>query len=210
MTTRTIIISDVDGTLVRGSLVLNHAVKLHEMGVIDLGPLPALWRADMKNEDLIKRLAEAYRTAIVGKTAKELYVDTFIADLVADPKNFYSSLQRLVELKEAGAEVVLISGSPNFLVERFGKHFGFSAAASKYRRDRSRRFTGECRGMFTGDAKKRYISRMKLADYGHVMAFGDTESDAPLFAVAHHSVLVDPNGATHATLAELVHEIILD
>lgn len=209
-TARKLVVSDVDGTLVRGSLVLNHAVNLHREGHIDLGELPDQWEADKKNEVLISALADAYRTAITGKSLKDLDVPNFVRGLIADDKNFYSALNRLVELHKDGADVILISGSPNYLVNRFGKSFGFKSVASKYHRDRTQRLNGKVTGMFTAGAKQAYIDALDVSEYDEIYAFGDTASDAPLFSVAHHSVLVDPSKETFKNFGKTVQEVILD
>ena len=57
--TKRIILSDVDGTILRGSLVLDHACSLHERGLVDLGEHPAKYQADQKDEANIVALADA-------------------------------------------------------------------------------------------------------------------------------------------------------
>lgn len=207
---RKLVVSDVDGTLVRGSLVLNHAVNLHREGHIDLGELPDQWEADKKNEVLISALAQAYRDAIVGKGMKDLAVNDFVRKLVSDDKNFYSSLERLVKLKEDGADVILISGSPQYLVGRFGRTYGFKSMASRYHRDKGQKINGRVTGMFTADAKAAYLRTLDVSSYDEILAFGDTQSDAPLFAVADRSVLVDPSAETLEVFKSSVHEVLTD
>ena len=58
------ILTDLDGTLLKGSLVLGHAIYLHNKKVIDLGDLPNAWNSDKKNESLIYELAISYQNAI--------------------------------------------------------------------------------------------------------------------------------------------------
>lgn len=210
MIKKKIVVSDVDGTIVRRSLVLNHATKLHEEGIIDFGELPSQWQADPKNEGLITQLAERYRDSLTGLTLDALGVDAYIQDVVIDPQNFYSTLARLLELRKSGAQVLLISGSPSFLVERFAAHFGFQGIGSEYVMDEFGRFTGECVGMFSSKAKEASLKSLGLEKYDKVLAFGDTESDRPLFNNAHYSVLVEPTKATHEALATVVNEVIYD
>lgn len=202
-------VSDVDGTLVKGSLVLGHAVSLHREGVLNLGSLPDQWMESQKDEKVISALAEAYRKSIVGFTAKDLGVDEYVSNLVKNSENFYSTLDRLRTLQSGGSEVLLISGSPAFLVERFGQHYGFDSVGSDYLTDNQNRFTGECRGMFSGDAKREYLSGLDLSKFAEIFAFGDTQSDAPLFESASYSVLVEPSVETHRALGHTVDEIVL-
>lgn len=202
-----IVLSDVDGTLIRGSLVLDHAVWLHGKKIINLGKIPALWLANQKNEVLIMQLAEAYRDAINGILLKDLRVAEYMEEIMSTEQKFYSALERLKIAHAAGEKVILISGSPQFLVGHFARKFGFMAIGSTYHRDRSQRLNGRVTGMFTADAKERAISKLGLHAYSRITAYGDTGSDLPLLAAAHHAVLVDPSPETLA-LFKRVDEIL--
>lgn len=202
-----IVLSDVDGTLVRGSLVLDHAVWLHAKGVINLGTLPKRWLANQKNEKLIGELAEAYRDSINGMPLRELRVPEYMAEVLKTEKKFYSALDRLKAAHAAGETVILISGSPQFLVGYFARKFGFTAIGSVYHRSRSQILNGRVTGMFTADAKKQAIAKLGLESYALVTAYGDTSSDMPLLEAAHYAVLVDPSPETLA-LYKRVDEIL--
>jgi len=205
-----IALSDVDGTIVRGSLVLDHACSIHEQGIVDLGDLPEIWKADQKNEEKIVALAEAYREALVGKRQSELGISKFLDRLFADDSKFYSTLEKLKELQSDGAEVHLISGSPSFLVGPFARRLKMRHAGSLYNRTRPGHFTGKVRLMAIGSAKRDYVTSLGVGRFGEVYAFGDTASDAPLFEVAHHSTLVDPSKHTETMLAGKVQTIVRD
>lgn len=205
-----IAVSDVDGTIVRGSLVLSHAAKLHESGAIDLGDRVSKWINDPKNEENIAPLAESYRESILGMSRDDLLIDEYIDTVVSNKMNFYSVLQRLVDFQSDGGEVVLISGSPSYLVEPFADNFGFKGVGSDYVFGPNGKLTGECIGMFSGEAKRDYLKLLGLDKYSEIFAYGDTQSDRPLFENAHYSVLVEPTEETHTALSEMVHEIILD
>lgn len=205
-----VVLSDVDGTVIRGSLVLQHAISLHDSGIINLGDLPAIWRSEMKNENNITNLAVAYQQAITGMHLADLNVDGFVDSICSNSANFYSSLPRLIAMRQAGAEVILVSGSPDFLVGNFGKRFGFGFAASKYITDAEGKLTGGIEGMFSAPAKRAFVSSMNLAGYRDIFAFGDTSSDVPLFEAASYSVLVDPNEETRLSLGATVNEIVMN
>lgn len=205
-----IALSDVDGTIVRGSLVLDHACSIHKQGIIDLGDLPEIWKNDQKSEEKIVALAEAYREALVGKRQSELGVSKFLDALFADQSKFYSTLDKLKVLKAQGADIHLISGSPSFLVGPFARRLGMHHAGSLYSRTRPGLFTGKVRLMAIGSAKRDYVASLNVNNYSEVYAFGDTSSDAPLFDVAHHSTLVDPSEHTETLFAGKVTSIIRD
>ena len=205
-----IALSDVDGTIVKGSLVLNHACWLHREQVINLGDLPGKWLRNQKNERIIQDLAEEYREAIIGKTEQDIMVDEYVDSVVSNPSRFYSTLYRLRLMRKRGTRVVLISGSPSFLVSRLGDRFQFDTVATTYLKDTRGRFTGEYEGMFTSAAKKAYLKRLNLERYSSVIAFGDTRSDVPLLERAHWRILVDPNADTHQAVGHMVNEIVHD
>lgn len=205
-----IALSDVDGTIVRGSLVLDHACSIHKQGLVDLGEHPEAWEEDQKNEAKIVALAEAYKNALIGMRQSELGVPKYLDTLFSDEAKFYSTLERLKELQAEGAEIHLISGSPSFLVGPFARRLGMHHAGSLYSRTRPGHFTGKVRLMAVGGAKRDYVASLHVDRYDEVHAFGDTSSDAPLFEVAHHSTLVDPSEHTESFFAGKVHSIIRD
>lgn len=202
-----IVLSDVDGTIVKGSLVLDHACSIHGQGIVDLGDLPDAWRENQKDETRIVALAEKYKEEITGLKQSELGVSKFLDNLFSDDEKFYSSLEQIKELRDNGAEVHLISGSPNFLLRPFAKRLGMNAAGSHYSRRRTGHFTGEVKLMALSDAKRNYVYSLDIKD-SEVYAFGDTASDSPLFEVAHHSTLVDPSAETEKHFQGKVHSII--
>lgn len=193
------VLSDVDGTLTRGSLVLDHAIFLNDKGAIDLGNLPAKWRKDPKDEKVIVKLAEKYREQIAGMDEEDLKVDEFLDGYNGDDQ-FYSTLNQLKEFKKRGWEVQLISGSPNFLVSAFAERNGFFGKGSDYKKDEDGKLNGEVDGMFGADAKQGFIKKLNIGRFKRVLAFGDTASDQPLFDNAHHSTLVDPSEETESTV----------
>lgn len=189
-------LSDVDGTLLTKSLVLTNAVTLHREGVINLGDTPDRWEADIKNEELITELAVKYQASIAGRTVAFVKAKAHVNALLASDENFYETLHRLVEAKREGHEVVLITGSPDFLVAPFARKFGFKYFASTYHKDAKGRFTGEIDLMAGAAAKEKVIQELGVEAYKHVVGLGDTASDGPLLAVAHEAVMVDPTDAT--------------
>lgn len=205
---RPITLSDVDGTIVRGSLVLQHATTLHNKGLINLGDLPSKWATDKKNEDLITGLAISYQKAITGMHLQDLGINEFIDSICGNSESFYSALQRLITLKRAGSDVYLVSGSPDFLVKNFADRYGFKTAASHYHVSDSGHLTGGIDGMFSAPAKRTFVNTLKLSEYSDVHAFGDTSSDVPLFEASSYSVLVAPNQITRDTIGATVNEIV--
>lgn len=204
---KTLVISDVDGTLIRGSLVNDHATWLQDRGIIDLGDLPARWKADPKNEKLIEELAINYIKALKGMSADELHIDEFM-DAIINEKRYYSSLDELIDYRQKGHDVILISGSPTYLVGNLAKRFGFQTVASRYHTDKAKKFNGRITGMFSADHKRDVVERLDMEGYDLIVGYGDTASDRPLLEVSSRRVLVDPSKETRKSYKGLKHKVI--
>lgn len=194
------VLSDVDGTLTKGSLVLDHAIFLHNSKDINLGDLPQKWLNDPKNEKLIVELASKYKDEIKGMDEQDLRVDEFLDNYENNDDRFYSTLNQLKDFKKHGWEVQLISGSPDFLVQNFANRNGFFGKGSDYKKDENGKLNGDVEGMFGADAKHGFIQKLNMSRFKRVLAFGDTVSDKPLFESSHHSTLVDPTEETEAVM----------
>lgn len=126
-----IVLSDVDGTILKGSLVLDHACSLHNKGIINLGDLPKNWISDPKNEHKIKELAQSYQKEIIGKTLEDMNVAEFINDLFNDETRFYSTIDRIRAFLREGLSVHLISGSPTYLLDSFAERISRDLGVSQ-------------------------------------------------------------------------------
>lgn len=200
---KTIAVTDLDGTIVRGSLVLEFAVSAHNDGLVNLDEwLVKNWLKEPKNEGLIKDLAEDFRRSIVGKKEESLFVDQFIDKFFKNPKNFYSTFKDLKNLKKEGGRVVIISGSPSFLVAPFAEKIGFEQFSSTYYKDESGRFNGELKGMFGSEDKEEVVKELRVSSYGEIFGYGDTSSDIPLLVKASKNkrFIVDPTVETIKSL----------
>lgn len=204
---KNLILTDVDGTLTKKSVVLSHAGFLIKKGIIkDDGSFKA-WEKDVKNESLIVAVAENYRNEITGKTEKEMYAKEFISQFLADEKNWYQTLTDLKEKILQGFEVVLVTGSSDFLVKHLADFLGCSYYATEYLKENDR-FTGKVNGMFSESQKDDCIQwNINTNEYSYIEAWGDTASDFGLFKHADYRLLVEP---TKQTLETLIKKITID
>ena len=199
---KNLFITDLDGTLTKKSLVLGHAGFLIEEGIMEDTGIYQAWKEDMKNEKLIVALAEEYRHQIKGKTVKELQVADFVADFLADDKNWYSTLEMLTTAKNFGDDVILITGSSDFIVCELAEQLGFDWYATKYHLDKTGKLNGEITGMFSETQKSEVIEKyIDLHLYNEVIGLGDTSSDYGIFKHCNFNYLVDP---TQETLERLI------
>lgn len=208
-----LLLTDVDGTLTKKSLVLSHAHYLIKKGIItDDGSCEA-WLQDVKNERLIIAVAENYRHKIVGKTEKDLQVKDFFYSFVENNENWYTTFGEILNKGEEW-DIVFISGSSDFLVKELcnyckdkNKKASFHYYASEYLKE-SEKFTGEIIGMFAEPQKEKCVKKnINIDNYNYIEAWGDTSSDNGLFIYADYKILVEP---TQETLENLITRQTID
>jgi phosphoserine phosphatase len=196
-----VILSDLDGTLVKDSLVLTHACWLEQSGAIQTNGAAQAWKQDKKNEAAITRLAIEYQKAIKGMTLKDLKVIEFIGYYLNNHQVYKDALN---ELRNGSAYI--ITGSPSYLVSvlvpalchKYGLQNQPTIYASIYKREAGR-FTGLITlPMFSKEEKEKAANEIlsRHQDQAHVIGLGDTFSDSPLLACADVRVLVEPNAKT--------------
>ena len=203
-----LILTDVDGTLTKKSVVLSHAGYLIEQGIIkDNGSYQA-WSQDMKNESLIVAVAENYRSQITGLKESDMQAQTFIAKFFAKTDNWYDTLGRIKDKQKEGYEVCLVTGSSDFLIKHLADILQCNYHATEYLKDENGCFTGNVKGMFSETQKDDCVEwNYNLNEYDEIEAWGDTASDFGLFKHAKYKILVDP---TFETLKTLAQKMIID
>lgn len=198
-----LILTDVDGTLTKKSIVLSHAGFLIEKGIIkDDGSYNA-WSQDMKNESLIISVAENYRSQITGLKESDMQAQTFIKKFFKESENWYSTLDKIKDKQKDGYEICLITGSSDFLIKHLANILQCDYHATQYLKDEKGCFTGELKGMFSESQKDDCVqSHYNLNEYSEIEAWGDTASDYGLFKHASYKMLVDPTFETLKTLSQ--------
>lgn len=201
---RGIMISDLDGTITNKSLVLEHYGHLIKKGIVADNGSYSAWVEDMKNEKLIVQCAMSYQKAITGKRLQELDINNFIEEFINGNNWHEEVLEMLVRSAESKeVDVVLITGSADFLVQPLCEKFGFDCFATIYQRDlKEDRLTGEVVGMFAENQKDDCIkNNIDLHLYNEVIGLGDTASDYGIFKHCQKNYLVQP---TKETLEKLI------
>ena len=198
-----LILSDVDGTLTRKSVVLSHSGFLIEQGIIkDNGSYQA-WQTDMKNESLIVAVAENYRSQITGLKENDMQARSFVVNFFGKTENWYSTLGTLKNRQSEGFEICLVTGSSDFLIKHLADILKCNYHATEYLKDENGRFTGSVKGMFSETQKDGCIQwNFNTNEYNEIQAWGDTVSDYGLFKHSNYKVLVDPTFETLKTLSQ--------
>ena len=111
-------------------------------------------------------------------------------------------LAELRVARQAGARIVVASGTYTAIAERFAARLGAEAIGTDLAYDAQDRATGRFAGtMGTGDEK---VVRLTAALDGGTLAvaYGDTAADIPMLSLAASAVAVHPD----ATLARVARE----
>lgn len=200
-----LIISDLDGTLTNKSLVLEHYGYLINKGIVEDDGSYSAWVNDRKNEKLIVATAMAYQKAITGKRVEDLDVVNFVTEFVADDNNWHLEVMETLEVARdfGNTDIVLITGSADFLVQPLCEILGFDSFSTIYTRDlKTGKLDGNVIGMFAEGQKSECIQKnIDLHLYSEVIGYGDTASDFGIFQYCHKNYLVEP---TKETLEKLV------
>ena len=202
---RDLIISDLDGTLTKKSLVLEHYGYLIKNDIVKDDGTYKAWSMDMKNEKLITECAMSYQRAIIGKSINELEVMDFVTEFVYNDDNWHLEVMETLEVARdfGNTDIVLITGSADFLVQPLCEILGFDSFSTIYTRDlKTGKLDGNVIGMFAEGQKSECIQKnIDLHLYNEVIGYGDTASDFGIFQYCHKNYLVEP---TKETLEKLV------
>ncbi len=196
---------DIDGTLYRGSLMIEHFKKLIKYEVID----PMYGQYNVKKtydewkkrtgefDDYMDTLGEIYISSIKGLNKKQL---DFITEQVISLKGeqVYSYVRDRIEFhKENGHKVFFISGSPDFLVEKMAEKYGVTEfIGTSYLIDDSGFFTGEIKPMWDSENKNRSINQLidrYNIDLDASFAYGDTNGDLSMLSRMGNPIAINPN-----------------
>ncbi|MFO7850603.1 MAG: HAD-IB family hydrolase [Spirochaetia bacterium] len=195
---------DIDGTLHRNSLLIEHFKKLVKYEVID----PRLWHSNVKYtykewrkrvrdyEDYMLELIDIYVDALRGWRKDDL---EFISNQVIKLNGeivYKFTRDRIRRHRENGVMVFFISGSPNFLVSKMAHKYKVDAfRGSEYITDEEGRFTGEVIPMWDSASKNiavKHLVKEFDIDLTESYAYGDTIGDLSMLKMVGQPVAINP------------------
>lgn len=198
---------DIDGTIFRNSLMIEHFQKLITFEVID----PEVWYTKVKKvylewekrygdfEEYLEILATVYLDELKG--VEKSYIE-YIADHVIKSNGdmIYKYSRNQIEYhKKQNHKVFFISGSPDFLVSRMAEKYEVTDfRGSIYKVDSQNRFTGEVLKMWDSESKQRELNNLIKAydvDLDNSYAYGDTTGDLSMLKMVGNPVAINPNRA---------------
>lgn len=197
---------DIDGTIHRNSLLIEHFKMLVKYEYIDImsweGKVKekfSKWETRTGNyDDYLEELVEAYVEAL--KNFKKEDMD-FIAKRVIELKGnrvYKYTRDRLEYHIGKGHKVIIISGSPDFLVGKMAEKYGVKDyRGSEYIVNQNGIFTGEVKPMWDAKNKKKAIAEFcdkYDIDLSKSYAYGDTTGDLTMFKKAGNAIAINPAG----------------
>lgn len=195
---------DIDGTLYRDSLMIEHFKKLLKYEVLD----PLLWHNHVEKtynkwkkrrgnyEDYMEELADIYVNAIKNLNK---YDTAFITKQVIDLKGdavYQFTRERIKHHHKMGHHVFFISGSPDYLVEAMAeKYHATECKGTTYLTDMEGNFTGEVIRMWDAESKAKAIAELTSKynlDLKSSYAYGDTNGDFSMLTSVGHGFAINP------------------
>lgn len=195
---------DIDGTLHRDSLMMEHFKKLINDEVID----PLIWHNIAKKtfqnwdkrmgnfEDYLLEVAEVYLNSMKGMRKDHI---EFVSNQVIDAKGdrvYRFTRDRITWHKEQGHKVIFISGSPDFLVARMAQKYEVTDfRGTSYLVDDNNIFTGEIVQMWDSVSKRDaildFVDKYNI-DLDKSHAYGDTNGDLSMLKLVAHPTAINP------------------
>ncbi|OPJ55980.1 HAD family hydrolase [Alkalithermobacter paradoxus] len=195
---------DIDGTLYRDSLMVEHFKKLIKYQIID----PSHWYTHAQKtflewdkrqadyDEYLLELADVYVSSLKG-----IDIDTvnFTSNQVIDLKServYRYTRSRIKYHIEQGHIVIFISGSPDFLVSRMAKKYGVTDYIGSSYIFENNIFTGKVIPMWDSDNKdmaiKDFIKKYDI-DLNLSYAYGDTNGDVSMLRNVANPVAINPS-----------------
>lgn len=196
---------DIDGTIFRNSLMIEHFQKLMTYEVID----PAIWYTKVKKvylewerrfgdfEQYLEILAEVYLDELKG--VDKSFVEFIAAHVIESNGDmvYKYSRDQIEWHKSQGHKVFFISGSPDFLVSKMAEKYDVTEyRGTHYKVDADNKFTGEIVRMWDSESKQKVIDELILkynVDLENSYAYGDTTGDLSMLRMIGNPVAINPN-----------------
>lgn len=196
---------DIDGTLIRESIMLKHFNKLVKYGIIDeeayLKNIKSKYEAYEKRygnyDDYIAEVGEVYRKKLVG-LHKSIIIETASQVIKEGGELVYAYTRDRIKYHQSqGHKVFFVSGSPTYLVGMLGELYSIDDyQGTEYEFDQEDRFTGVISQMWDSDSKLGEIQKLVEEhdiDVKNSYAYGDTNGDFSMLKTMKHATAINPS-----------------
>lgn len=195
---------DVDGTLVSSNLVdptlfylVNQATPFRSARTLGKALLksPAMLIAELLDR---RTFNELLFSSYEGMSEDRLYLladEAFEAKML--PALYPAALDLIEKSRAAGHEIVLISGTLDFVLAKLSAHLGGCTSIANRLEMKNGKATGKLlKPVVAGPEKARLIrqhARSRGYDLDDCFAFSDSYSDVPMLSVVGHPAAVNPD-----------------
>lgn len=195
---------DVDGTLCKSNLfdsllfyVLNQQNPIAGAGRIarTIASVPALFAAEQVDRGTFNDLLFRGYQGISEDRLLDLADEAF--DNVMRPTLFKGALDLVARAKKAGHRVVLLSGSPDFLLQRMARLCDADDVIGNRLQIKDGRATGKLLPPIVAGPEKARIIKEHAKQHGFELeecaAYSDSMSDVPMLSVVGRPAAVNPD-----------------
>lgn len=194
---------DIDGTLYRDSLMVEHFKKLIKYDIID----QKAWFTHARDtfmdwdkrqgnyDDYLLEICDLYVESLIGldKTCIDFTSDQVIR-LKSDRVYKYTR-SRIKWHLDSGHVVIFISGSPNFLVEKMAKKYNATDFAGSNYLFENNLFNGKVIPMWDSVSKNNaideFVNKYDI-DLSKSYAYGDTNGDINMLRRVGNPIAINP------------------
>lgn len=194
---------DIDGTLYRDSLLIEHFRKLIKYELIDEGEWSDHLQTTYNNwdkrqgnyDDYMYEISDQYVSAIVGLKKSDIdFASRQVIKLKADRVYKYTR-SRIKWHKEQGHKVIFISGSPDYLVQRMAEKYDVDDNMGSNYIVEDEKMTGKVIPMWDSKSKDKamdiFIKKYDI-DMSKSFAYGDTNGDISMLKRVGNPIAINP------------------
>ena len=194
---------DIDGTLYRDSLLIEHFRKLIKYELIakrewseHLQTTYNNWDKRQGNyDDYMFEISDQYVNAITGLKKSDIdFASRQVIKLKADRVYKYTR-SRIKWHKDQGHKVIFISGSPDYLVEKMAEKYGVDDNIGSTYIEKNGKMTGEIVPMWDSKSKDWaidvFVDKYDI-DMSKSFAYGDTNGDISMLKRVGNPIAINP------------------
>jgi HAD superfamily hydrolase (TIGR01490 family) len=194
---------DIDGTIFRSSLVIELIDILIAQGVF-----PSVAQKEIQAEYLawknrhgsyeayINKVVKIYVKYIAGKSFAQVNAGAKKVIALQKDRVYRFTRDLIVSLKKKGYMLVAISGSPNYIVEKYAKAVGFDLFFGTELEVVAGKFTGKVANIESATNKAKILKSLAEkynANLKNCLAVGDTDGDIEMLKLVGKPIAFNPN-----------------
>ena len=196
-------IFDIDGTVFRDSLLLQHLKKCVDYDVFpqnakdEIKDVKKQWKnRKLDYDDYMYTAVDTYTKYLEGKSIEDI---DFVARKVIEKQYqlvYKYTRNKILEHQEKGHTVIFISGSPSFLVQKMAEKLGVKTWFASDYEVVDGNYTGNVTPMWDAKSKKKALQVLEEqfdVNLKKSYAYGDTTGDFTMLSSVGFPTAINPN-----------------